>query len=69
MLDTILRNCTLADGRTGIDIGIENGRIVAVEPALAASAARPSTPPASSSPCPSSTPTFTWTRRSTAFRG
>ena len=39
MLDTILRNCTLADGRTGIDIGIENGRIVAVEPALAASAA------------------------------
>ena len=39
MLDTILRNCTLADGRTSIDIGIENGRIVAVEPALAASAA------------------------------
>ncbi|MCB1912347.1 MAG: amidohydrolase family protein [Rhodocyclaceae bacterium] len=39
MLDTILRNCTLADGRTGIDIGIENGRIVAVEPALAANAA------------------------------
>ena len=39
MLDTILRNCTLADGRTSIDIGIENGRIVAVEPALAANAA------------------------------
>ncbi|CAG2131988.1 amidohydrolase family protein [Cupriavidus numazuensis] len=39
MLELILRHCTLPDGRTGIDIGIENGRIVAVEPALAAQAA------------------------------
>ncbi|WP_159684621.1 amidohydrolase family protein [Cognatazoarcus halotolerans] len=39
MLDTILRNCTLADGRTGIDIGIRDGLIVAAEPALAATAA------------------------------
>ncbi|HQV09391.1 MAG TPA: amidohydrolase family protein, partial [Thauera sp.] len=39
MLDTILRNCTLADGRTGIDIGIRDRQIVAAEPALAATAA------------------------------
>ncbi|MCB1902183.1 MAG: amidohydrolase family protein [Rhodocyclaceae bacterium] len=39
MLDTILRNCTLADGRTGIDIGIRDRLIVAAEPALAATAA------------------------------
>jgi cytosine deaminase len=38
MLDLILRNCTLADGRTGIDIGIEAGRIIAVTPHLAATA-------------------------------
>ena len=40
MLDLLLRNCTLADGRTGMDIGIEGGRIVAVQPALAADAAQ-----------------------------
>lgn len=39
MLDLILRNCTLPDGRTGMDIGIAESRIVAVQPALAASAA------------------------------
>ncbi len=39
MLDLILRNCTLTDGRTGIDIGIEAGRIVAVIPNLVATAA------------------------------
>ncbi|GAA4026690.1 amidohydrolase family protein [Actimicrobium antarcticum] len=38
MLELILRNCTLADGRTGIDIGIEAGRIVAVAPQLVATA-------------------------------
>ncbi|MBC7499269.1 MAG: amidohydrolase family protein, partial [Herminiimonas sp.] len=38
MLDLILRNCTLTDGRTGIDIGIAQGRIAAVQPALAAEA-------------------------------
>lgn len=38
-LDLILRGAHLPDGRTGIDIGIKDGRIAAVEPALAASAA------------------------------
>ncbi|MBC7498897.1 MAG: amidohydrolase family protein [Herminiimonas sp.] len=38
MLDLILRNCTLTDGRTGIDIGIAQGRIAAVQPALTAEA-------------------------------
>ncbi|PZX34584.1 cytosine deaminase [Cupriavidus phytorum] len=38
MLDLILRHCNLPDGRTGIDIGIAEGRIAAVEPALAARA-------------------------------
>ena len=39
-MDLILRGATLADGRTGIDIGVEGERIVAVEPHLAASAER-----------------------------
>lgn len=39
MLDLIVRDCNLPDGRTGIDIGIADGRIVAVEPALPAQAA------------------------------
>lgn len=39
MLDLILRNCNLPDGRTGLDIGIADGRIAAVEPSLAAQAA------------------------------
>ena len=38
MLDLILRNCSLADGRRGLDIGIEAGRIVALQPALVAQA-------------------------------
>ncbi|MBB3007732.1 amidohydrolase family protein [Cupriavidus alkaliphilus] len=38
MLDLILRHCNLPDGRTGIDIGIADGRIAAVGPALAARA-------------------------------
>jgi cytosine deaminase len=36
MLDFILRHCALPDGRRDIDIGIANGHITAVEPALAA---------------------------------
>ncbi|GBL46548.1 cytosine deaminase [Sulfuriferula multivorans] len=40
MLDLLLRNCTLADGRTGLDIGMEGDRIVAIQPALAADAAQ-----------------------------
>ena len=39
MLDLVLRGCTLPDGRRDIDIGIESGRIVALQPALEAQAA------------------------------
>lgn len=39
MLDLILRNCTFPDGRRAIDIGIANGQLAAVEPALRAQAA------------------------------
>jgi cytosine deaminase len=38
MLDLIIRGANLPDGRQGIDIGIQGGRIAAVEPALKASA-------------------------------
>ena len=40
MLDLLLRHCTLPDGRTDIDIGIEAGRIVMVQPQRAAQSAR-----------------------------
>jgi cytosine deaminase len=40
MFDLLLRNCTLADGRADLDIGISDGRIAAVAPALAGTAAR-----------------------------
>ncbi len=39
-MDLILRGGNLPDGRTGVDIGIKDGRIAAVEPALAAKARR-----------------------------
>jgi len=38
MLDLIIRDATLPDGREGIDIGIEGARIAAVAPALSAEA-------------------------------
>ncbi len=38
MFDLIIRNANLPDGRTGLDIGIETGRIKAVEKALSAKA-------------------------------
>ena len=38
MLDLLLRNCTLPDGRSGVDLGVENGRIVALQPDLQAQA-------------------------------
>ena len=38
MLDLILRNATLPDGRTGIDIGIAHGRIAALQTHLPAQA-------------------------------
>src|SRR6478609_4337772 len=40
MLDLILKHCTLPDGRTNIDIGVADGRIAALEPALKAEAAQ-----------------------------
>ncbi len=39
MLDLVLRNCALPDGRTGLDVGVEGGRIAAVAPRLPAGAA------------------------------
>ncbi|WP_395678244.1 amidohydrolase family protein [Inquilinus sp.] len=35
-MDLVLRNANLPDGRTGIDIGVQDGRIAAVGPRLAA---------------------------------
>lgn len=40
MLDVLLKDCALPDGRTGIDIGVADGRIAAIQPALNASAGR-----------------------------
>ena len=39
-LDLIIRNATLPDGRTGIDIACAGGRIVALEPNITGEAAR-----------------------------
>ncbi|HEY7689807.1 MAG TPA: amidohydrolase family protein [Dongiaceae bacterium] len=39
-MDLVVRGANLPDGRTGIDIGIKDGRIAAVEPRLAAKGAR-----------------------------
>ena len=39
-LDLLIRNATLPDGRTGVDIACEGGRITAVEPGITADAAR-----------------------------
>src|SRR5438309_11950629 len=38
--DLIVRNATLPDGRSGLDIAIRDGKIAAVERAIAAEAAR-----------------------------
>ncbi|HVJ32263.1 MAG TPA: amidohydrolase family protein [Terriglobia bacterium] len=38
MFDLLLRGATLPDGRTGIDIGVKDGKIAAVETKIAASA-------------------------------
>jgi cytosine deaminase len=40
MFDLLIHNCTLADGRAEVDIGIAKGRIVAVQPSLAGNAAQ-----------------------------
>ena len=39
-MDVVIRNANLADGRQGVDIAIEHGRIAAIGPALPATAAR-----------------------------
>jgi cytosine deaminase len=39
-MDLILRKANLPDGRSGVDIAIDSGRIVAVEPVLQATAAK-----------------------------
>ncbi|OZI49375.1 amidohydrolase family protein [Bordetella genomosp. 4] len=38
MLDLIIKNCNLADGQAGVDVGVQNGRIVSIRPALQAEA-------------------------------
>ena len=38
MLDLIIKNCNLANGQTGVDVGVQDGRIVAIQAALQASA-------------------------------
>ena len=40
MLDLIVRGANLPDGREGLDIGIEDGRIAEVAPAIQAEAGR-----------------------------
>ncbi len=40
MLDLLVRGGTLADGRTGIDIAVLDGRIVEMRPGIAASVVR-----------------------------
>ncbi|MGD9742202.1 MAG: amidohydrolase family protein, partial [Dongiaceae bacterium] len=40
MLDLLLRNANLPDGRRGIDIAVQGGRIVEVRPSIAAAALR-----------------------------
>ncbi|HIC81519.1 MAG TPA: cytosine deaminase, partial [Kiloniellaceae bacterium] len=40
MLDLIVRNATLPDGASGLDIAVENGVIAEVAPAIAAEAAQ-----------------------------
>jgi cytosine deaminase len=39
-MDLLVRNATLADGRTGVDIAVDGGRIVEVKAAIAAPAAQ-----------------------------
>lgn len=39
MLDLIVRNCSLPDGRQAMDLGVHQGRIVALQPQLKAQAA------------------------------
>ncbi|WP_237152781.1 amidohydrolase family protein [Oryzibacter oryziterrae] len=40
MLDLLIRNANLPDGRTGLDIAVKGGRIVEIAPSMAADAAK-----------------------------
>ena len=40
MFDLIVRNATLPDGRSGLDIAIRDGKIAVIERAISAEAAR-----------------------------
>jgi cytosine deaminase len=40
MFDLIVRNASLPDGRAGLDIGIRDGRIAAIEPTIAGESGR-----------------------------
>jgi len=40
MVDLLVKNANLPDGRSGIDVAIDGGRIVAIEPGIAAEAGR-----------------------------
>lgn len=61
MFDLIVRNANLPDGRKGIDIGIQGGKIIAVEHNLQAQAGKKSTRPTGWSARPSSIRISTWT--------
>jgi len=63
MFDLIVRNATLPDGRT-LDIGIRDGRIAALERALAGEAGRSIDAQGLLVCRRLSIFTFTWTRRS-----
>jgi len=61
MLDLILRNANLPDGRRGCDIAVQDGRIVELAPAISAQPARRSMPPVAWRHRPSWTAISTWT--------
>ena len=61
MFDLIVRNASLPDGRTGMDIAVKDGTIEALDRAMDAEAARRSMPAGTWSPRPSWTAIFTWT--------
>jgi len=63
-MDLVIRNATLPDGRHGIDIAIDNGRIADVAPALQAKGLARSMPRAISSHRLSSMRIFIWMPRS-----
>ena len=64
MLDLLVTNANLPDGRTGMSIAVQNGRIVEIAKRIDATSAQQVVDPlACSSPRISSIHTFTWTPR------